>query len=569
MFGVSREIIKKTFLLPAVLCLTLLLTSLVASAQQGNSEESTSAEDTASEIQTAPVKLDGETLFWVRGISAYPAEKRAAVIAGRIEAVAKDRGFDPQKLRLNETQFASQVMAGHLMIVTFYDEDARVEGVERQSLARACLTRMQEAMQEYRQQRQPKVLIRHALYGLAAALALFLVLLGGWKIVERARRGLERRFKHRIREVGIQQLKVLSAERLWAVLITILNLAAAAAGLAATYLALAYILSLFPWTRAAGYHLSEFVLDPLSVIGQKVVSAIPDLIFLLLLGVITHYLLKFIRLIFNSIEIGGIRLSNFDPSWAKPTYRLVRVFVIAFALVIAFPYIPGSSTQAFKGVSLFIGLVFSLGSTSLIGNLVSGYSLTYRKAFKPGDRVKIGAYVGDVQDSRLLVTYLQTPKNEIIAVPNSSIVNSEVINYSSLAKQDGLILHTTVGIGYETPWRQVEAMLLEAAARTPGLLREPKPFVRETLLRSFDVEYELNAYCNDAQQIEFLYPALHRNILDLFNEYQVQIMTPAYVADPQELKIVGKERLYAAPAVANSTRPDRNTAANAVGSGTE
>lgn len=273
------------------------------------------------------------------------------------------------------------------------------------------------------------------------------------------------------------------------------------------------------------------------------------------MGVITYYLLKFIRLIFASIETEKITITSFDPTWTKPTYRLVRGFVIAFAVVVAFPYIPGSSTQAFKGVSLFIGLVFSLGSTSLIGNLISGYSLTYRRAFKQGDRVKIGEFVGDVHDSKLLVTYIHTLKNEVIAVPNSAIVNSDVTNFSSLAKTEGLILHTTVGIGYETPWRQVEAMLLEAAGRTPGLLREPKPFVLEKQLRSFDVEYEINAYCDDAQAMEWLYTALHRNILDLFNEYGVQIMTPAYVADPGEAKVVPRNQWYAAPAAHDSTAP--------------
>jgi small-conductance mechanosensitive channel len=250
--------------------------------------------------------------------------------------------------------------------------------------------------------------------------------------------------------------------------------------------------------------------------------------------------LKFIRLVFSSIENGTITIGGFDPDWAKPTYRLFRIFVVAFAVVVAFPYIPGSNTQAFKGVSLFIGLVFSLGSTSIIGNMISGYTLTYRRVFKPGDRVKIGDHVGDVQESRLLVTYLRTIKNEVTAVPNSSIVNAAVVNYSSLAQTKGLILHTSVGIGYETPWRQVEAILFEAAARTPGLLREPKPFVHEKELRTFDVEYQLNVYCDRPNSTASVYAALHRNILDLCNEYGVQIMTPAYESDPKDAKVVAK-----------------------------
>ena len=453
---------------------------------------------------------------------------------------------------MEEAQFSTQVMAGKVAVFSVFDADARLEEVERQNLARADLLRIQQAIESYRHDRQPKVLIQRAALALALALGLFLFLFAGLKAVQRGLRELELRYKHRIRELGIQGLKVLPAERLWLAAIAALKFLAAAAGVVATYATLAYILSLFPWTRELSNNLSGFVLDPLNTIVNKFVATIPDLIFLLVLGVITYYLLKFIRLIFVSIENEKITIGSFDPTWAKPTYRLVRGFVVAFAVVVAFPYIPGSGTQAFKGVSLFIGLVFSLGSTSLIGNLISGYSLTYRRAFRTGDRVKIGNYVGNVHDSKLLVTYLHTLKNEVIAVPNSAIVNSEVINYSSLAKTDGLILHTTVGIGYETPWRQVEAMLLEAVTRTPGLLSEPKPFVLERELRSFDVEYEINAYCDNAQAIEHLYTALHRNILDVFNEYGVQIMTPAYVADPEQEKVVARDRWYAAPATPKS-----------------
>jgi len=532
----------------AVLCLTCTLTCIAALAQDANGQ-STQPEAPAVEIPEAPVKVDGETLFRVRGVSAYPAEKRAEAISGRIREVARDRSFDPQELQLSDNAYSTQILAGKVSIIIVFDADAKLEEVGRHSLASAYLMAIRGAIQTYREARQPKVLARHAVQAVVALAALFLFLFFGLKAVRRTLLEVEHRYKHRIREVEIQGLKVLPAERMWVSGIVALKFLAGAAGVVASYVVLDYILALFPWTVELSNNLSGFVLDPLRTITGKFVDAIPNLIFLIVLGVIAYYLLKFIKLIFTAVEHGQIVFENFDPAWARPTYRLVRGFVIAFALVVAFPYIPGSETQAFKGVSLFIGLVFSLGSTSLIGNLVSGYSLTYRKAFKQGDRVKIGGFVGDVQDSKLLVTYLRTPKNEVIAVPNSSIVNSEVINYSSLAHSDGLILHTVVGIGYETPWRQVEAMLLEAAARTGGLLREPKPFAREVELRSFDVAYEINAYCDNPHVVEEIYAELHRNILDQFNQYGVQIMTPAYENDPKDLKVVPRDQWYAAPAV--------------------
>jgi small-conductance mechanosensitive channel len=193
-------------------------------------------------------------------------------------------------------------------------------------------------------------------------------------------------------------------------------------------------------------------------------------------------------------------------------------------------------------------VIFSLGSSSIIANLIAGYTMTYRRAFHVGDRIRVSDFIGDVADVRLMVTHLRSLKNEEIIVPNSLILNSHVINYSSLARQHGLILHTTVGIGYETPWRQVEAMLLLAAERTPGLLRQPPPFVLQQSLGDFCVTYELNAYCDEPAAMYRLYTELHSNILDVFNEYGVQIMTPAYERDPDQPKVVPKEQWFATPA---------------------
>ena len=224
------------------------------------------------------------------------------------------------------------------------------------------------------------------------------------------------------------------------------------------------------------------------------------------------------------------------------------MLILAFAGVIAFPYIPGSESPAFKGISIFLGVLFSLGSTSAIANILAGYTLTYRRIFKVGDRVKIADFTGDVLDTRLQVVHLRTIKNEEIIVPSSMIVNSHVINYSSLARTQGLILHTSVTIGYDTPWRQVEALLLMAAERTPGLMREPAPFILQTSLDDFYVAYELNVYTDDPLKMAETYTDLHRNIQDAFNEYGVQIMSPSYRFDPDRPKIVPKDQWYAAPA---------------------
>jgi small-conductance mechanosensitive channel len=253
--------------------------------------------------------------------------------------------------------------------------------------------------------------------------------------------------------------------------------------------------------------------------------------------------------------MGTVQIKGFDPDWALPTFRILRLLVIVFALVVAYPYVPGSQSEAFKGISILVGVIFSLGSSSAVANVIAGYTMIYRRAFKVGDRIKIDTIIGDVTEMRLQVTHLRSPKNEEITIPNSTILSSSVTNFSRLAREQGLILHTTVGIGYETPWRQVEAMLLEAAQRTPGLLRKPAPFVLLLSLDDFAVTYELNVYCDQPQESLNLYAALHRNILDLFNEHGVQIMTPAYMGDPATPKIVPRDQWFAPPATPSSSEP--------------
>jgi small-conductance mechanosensitive channel len=299
-------------------------------------------------------------------------------------------------------------------------------------------------------------------------------------------------------------------------------------------------------------------LEPLRVIGERTLANIPNLVFLAVLFVVVRLALKVIGLLFDAVGHGSVTFKSFDPDWAQPTYKILRVAVLAFAVVVAYPYIPGAGSAAFQGVSLFIGIVFSLGSSSAISNMIAGYMITYRRAFKAGDRVKIGDMIGDIIETRLQVTHLRSVKNEELVIPNSLILSSQVLNYSSLARTEGLILHTEVGIGYETPWRQVEALLIAAAERTPGLAREPSPFILEKALGDFAIVYELNVYCRDVHEMGKLYAALHRNILDLFNEYGVQIMTPRYERDPDQPKVVARKDWYVSPAAPPSTEVRRN-----------
>jgi small-conductance mechanosensitive channel len=529
-----------------LLCAALILPRPAAAAE---ATRSTVADiESAAERPTAPVTLDGMALFRVVGVSAYPAEQRARSMSSRIKAVAADASVSPTSLRVVELPDRSNIQVGDRFLLSVLDGDAMAEGVSRQLLAEVVRLRIAEAIQSYRHDRSPRRLLFSTLYALAATVALLVVLWGGRRAFRRLDTAMEARYKSTIHLIQIQAFQFIRAEQLWAALHRGLNLIWLLIVLVLLYLYGHFVLSLFPWTRPLAERLLALLVDPLRTMGEGLLSAIPDVVFIAILVVIARYVLKLMRLFFTGVAEGTVTLAGFDRAWALPTHRLVRLLVIVFAVVVAYPYIPGSNTEAFKGVTIFLGVIFSLGSSSVIANVIAGYTMTYRRAFHIGDRVKIGDHIGDVMEIRLLVTHLRTPKNEEIVVPNSEILSNNVINYSTLARNQGLILYTTVGIGYETPWRQVEAMLLAAADRTPGLLKQPPPFVLQKSLGDFAVTYEINVYCDQPQSMGKLYTALHQNILDVFNEYGVQIMTPAYEGDPEQPKVVPKEQWFIAPA---------------------
>jgi small-conductance mechanosensitive channel len=439
-------------------------------------------------------------------------------------------------------------MAGEQIIVGIFDVDARLEGLTRKLLAQTVMTKIGAAVQAYREERKPESLLFNTLYALAATVLVLGLLLAIYWALRRIRAGIEQRSQARIQKLEAQSLKLVRAEQLRIALHKTLQTVSALVTLVFLYVYLQFVLSLYPWTRQLAERLLTLLLDPLATMGAALLAAVPNLLFLAILVVVTRYLLKLTRLFFETVEQGTVTISGFEREWSPPTYRIIRLLIIAFAVVVAYPYIPGSDSAAFRGVSIFLGVIFSLGSSSILANLIAGYTMTYRRTFRVGDRIRVSDFIGDVTDVRLMVTHLRSLKNEEIIVPNSLILNSHVINYSSLARQQGLILHTTVGIGYETPWRQVEAMLLMAAERTPGLLRQPPPFILQQALGDFCITYELNVYCDAPEAMYRLYTELHRHILDVFNEYNVQIMTPAYVSDPEQPKVVPKEQWFMAPA---------------------
>ncbi|MBR8534564.1 mechanosensitive ion channel [Carboxylicivirga sediminis] len=296
------------------------------------------------------------------------------------------------------------------------------------------------------------------------------------------------------------------------------------------YITLPIIFSIFPFSRDWANALFHLVWSPFKSVLLAVWNYLPNLFSILVIFFVMKYVIRFVKYIFREIQTEKLKISGFHADWAMPTYSIVKFLLYAFMFVLIFPYLPGSDSNIFKGVSVFIGILFSLGSSSAIANMVAGLVITYMRPFKIGDRIKIADISGDVIEKTLLVTRVRTIKNEIITIPNSSVLTGNTTNYSAEAQERGLIIHTTVTIGYDVPWKLMHEVLLEAAARTDMLLEQPQPFVLQTSLDDFYVSYQLNAYTREASKQALIYSALHQHIQDVCSERGVEILSPHYRA---------------------------------------
>lgn len=533
-----------------VVCLFYPL-SLLADTQQSDEPQQIKA---IPDTNVGEVRVDGYMLFRVRGVAGYPAKRRANEIAQRIVAVAENKNISPDSIHVKSPKSDHiEIFAGKTLLVNLYEADAEIEGIQLDVLADVARKRIKESIIEYRRDRTSGVVLKHIGYAVLLSLLLIVIIFSLNRLFHWFDHLAERRLTKQIESLEKKSLKLVRAQQVWGILRNGLIALRWALIAFTVYLYLNSVLTLLPVTREIANRLLTFIVDPLTLMVKGVIDFIPSLVFLVILVILARYILRSIRALFGAIRQGSVRFKNFEPEWAWPTYKVVRVAVIIFAAVIAYPHIPGSGSGAFKGISLFVGVLLSLGSTSLIANVVAGYSMMYRREFHIGDLVQIGDTLGKVMEMRLLVTHLQTFKNEEVVIPNSVILNSAVTNYSSLAKHNGLILHTVVGIGYEVPWRKVESMLMMAAERTTGVLTQPRPFVLQKSLGDFAINYELNVHCSNANDLPRMYSELHKNVLDVFNEYSVQIMTPSYRADPTQPKLVPKDHWYDAPAVAPNT----------------
>jgi small-conductance mechanosensitive channel len=478
----------------------------------------------------APVLVGGEPTIWVPGVGPYTPQFRADRIGQRLHEVIRDRSIRDPTITVIENDGASELRVGPRLLMVVTQLDARSLGAGRVVVAEQYARELESVIRAERLRYAPATLIRAGVYGFLATLALAGLV---WVIRRLARalhNGVEAWRSKRPGALRVQQAELISADRVGRAIERTIGLSRLALVVLAIDLYLTYVLGLFPWTRAVAARLLDYLVGPIRVAAAAVVGYLPQLLFVVVIGTIIYWAIRLVGLFFQQIQQERIVFANFPAEWAAPTNKIVRVLLIAFGVVVAFPYLPASDSPAFAGVSVFIGVLVSLSSSSALSNMIAGIVLTYTGAFRLGDRVKVGDSFGDIIEASLLVTRVRTIKNEDIAIPNSVVLGSSVVNYSREAQTLGLILHTSVTIGYDAPWRTVHDLLIEAALETPGVLGEPRPFVWQTALNDFYVTYEINAYTRSPRDMIDIYAALHARIQDTFYAAGVEIMSPHFTA---------------------------------------
>jgi small-conductance mechanosensitive channel len=508
-----------------------------------------------------PVTLDGRPVIMVHwGVTALPPERRALLISERLHNVA-DSLREPGGVKisqLDEQMF--EVAAANTSIATVFPGDARAAGVQADVLASQWATAFDRAIEQYRAERRWSKRIQRLLLMLATVVGAAIALVLVRKLTTGLAAMAVSRFESRISIDERKVVAVLARKRMLPVIHSLFKGLRAVLSLLVIGFALHFLLFFFPRTAAAAASILGSLLGMLKSFGSAVLIHVPALMFLLLVVLATWYALKLSDFIFRGLGDGTLTIEGFRPVWAPTTQRIVSILLIVLALLIAYPYIPGSDSAAFKGVSIFIGLLVSLGSTGLMANIVTGIMLTYMDAFHKGDFIQIEDRFARVERMSMLTTQLRTRWNEVLTIPNSLILSKEVTNLS-LADERGLAIRSTVGIGYDVPWRQIEGMLKLAASRTEGVSHTLEPYVFTLSLNQFDITYELNAYLEPGAPYFETRSRLNRNVLDAFNEFGVQIMTPAYEGDPERVKVVPKSHWFATPAVQptqNSSTSDSN-----------
>lgn len=455
------------------------------------------------------------------------------------------------RVEITPTPFGHEItLDGRMMLLITPDDIDTLEGQTLPGTAQNAAEALRGAIAETRESRDTRAMLRAAAQA-AGVTALGALLL--WS-ARRARRWLEtqaqRHAKRHGRRLQVARLPLLSAEQLVTLTRRVVRASYALLVLLMLYAWLSFVLARFPYTRVWGEQLRDFLFGVIEGVARGAISAVPGMVVALVIFALARFATRSLSNVFDRVQEGRLRLGWLDRDVVAPTRRLSSAIVWLFALAMAYPYLPGAQTEAFKGLSVLVGLMLSVGASGLVGQAASGLILTFSRSLRVGEYVRVGEFEGTVTDLGTFTTRIRTGLGEELSLPNTLILGAVTTNYSRAVNGPGYVLDTTVTIGYDTPWRQVHALLIEAAQRTEGVVRDPAPTVFQTALSDFYVEYRLvcQAIPSQPRPRAAALNSLHANIQDVFNEHGVQIMSPHYLGDPARAKIVPPLDWYPPPA---------------------
>lgn len=483
-----------------------------------------------SKFAPAPVIFNYDTLFIISGnLGPFTPTDRANVLAKKLHELTAKLDFDQKIIEVVEIEGLISVTYEEKVLFSVGSKDTLGINVTRHELANNRRNKIADAITEARNlssvKNWPMRLGLAILWVAGFILIIYLInRLFKWlnKKVHAYEITLQRKRLNFLRYLTPKGPEYFSTFLLRIVKIIMILLF--------IFAYLPWIFTLFPVTQRIVRQFYSYIADPLMAILMGLYDFLPHLFFIVIIVMVARYFVRILTLFSQEVEKEKIKINGFHKDWAKPTMNIFKILIYVFALLFIFPHIPGSGSSAFRGVSIFFGVLFSLGSTSAIANIVAGVVITYMRPFVIGDRVKIANTVGDVIEKSLLVTRIRTLKNEDVTIPNATIINGHLWNYTKNAKEIGLILHTSVTIGYDVAPDKVNSLLLTAASKIELLQSDPKPFVLQKILGDHSVEYEINAYTKEASKMVSIYSDLHKNILSVFNEARVEILSPVYIA---------------------------------------
>lgn len=482
-------------------------------------------------VRGFPVLLQRDTLFYIfvrQG--SFTAQERAAAIGARLRLAGDRYDFNKDSIRLNVNDLSADILYGETLLVSISEQDALWQNLSSHDLAQRWKDTISGALVKYRDETSWQTILREALLALLVVATVVAIIYGINRLFRWLLRKALSNKKAYVRGLKVKGFELFNSKQQLLALNFIFGVVRLCMILLVVYLALPVLFSIFPYTRNLSLTLLNYILSPLRKVLLAVWHYVPNLITVIVLLLVFRYVVRFLRYLKTEIESDNLRIPGFYADWANPTFQIARILVMAFMLIVIFPYLPGSDSPIFKGVSVFMGVLFTFGSAGALSNVVAGLVLTYMRAFKVGDRVRIGDVTGDVIEKTVLVTRIRTIKNELISIPNSAVMTNHTTNYSSESQTSGLIINTSVTVGYEVPWRQVHDILITAATRTSLVEKYPAPFVLQTSLDDFYVSYNVNAYTREPNKQASIYSELHSHIQDCFNEAGVELMSPHFRA---------------------------------------